>query len=146
VRRWISVLDWLPRYRGTDLAGDVVAGLTGAAVLVPQSMAYAQIAHLPPVVALYASVVPLIVYAVHPGLRTIVVDASGVNHLDATADHELRKLAARYRERGITLLLVNVADDVRPVMDASGLTELIGADRFFANDADAFRHLAQRAA
>jgi MFS superfamily sulfate permease-like transporter len=64
VRRWISVLDWLPHYRRADLPGDVVAGITGAAVLVPQSMAYAQIAHLPPVVGLYASVVPLLVYAV----------------------------------------------------------------------------------
>jgi sulfate permease, SulP family len=79
----------------------------------------------------------------HAGLRTIVLDASGVNHLDATADHQLRKLAARYRDRGITLLLVNVADDVRAVMDASGLTELIGTDHFFATDADAVAHLAE---
>ena len=64
MRRWISVLDWLPHYRRADLPGDLIAGLTGAAVLVPQSMAYAQIAHLPPVVGLYASVVPLLVYAV----------------------------------------------------------------------------------
>ncbi|HKH26506.1 MAG TPA: SulP family inorganic anion transporter, partial [Acidimicrobiia bacterium] len=64
MRRWISVLDWLPHYRRADLPGDVVAGVTGAAVLVPQSMAYAQIASLPPVVGLYASVVPLLVYAV----------------------------------------------------------------------------------
>ncbi|MBV8295267.1 MAG: sulfate permease [Acidimicrobiia bacterium] len=64
MRRWISVLDWLPHYRRADLPGDLMAGLTGAAVLVPQSMAYAQIAHLPPVVGLYASVVPLLVYAV----------------------------------------------------------------------------------
>ncbi|MBV8561236.1 MAG: sulfate permease, partial [Acidimicrobiia bacterium] len=64
MRRWISVLDWRPHYRRADLPGDLMAGLTGAAVLVPQSMAYAQIAHLPPVVGLYASVVPLLVYAV----------------------------------------------------------------------------------
>lgn len=80
------------------------------------------------------------------GLRTIVLDASGVNHLDATADHELRKLAARYRERGVTLLLVNVAADVRAVMDASGLTELIGVDHFFATDSDAVAHLAAQRA
>jgi sulfate permease, SulP family len=81
----------------------------------------------------------------NPGLHTIVLDASGVNHLDATADHSLRKLAARYRNRGITVLLVNVADDVRAVMDASGLTELIGADNFLATDADAVAHLARSA-
>jgi anti-anti-sigma regulatory factor len=64
-----------------------------------------------------------------------------VNHLDATADHQLRKLAARYRDRGVRLLFVNVDDDVREVMDASGLTELVGPDNFFATDADAVAHL-----
>src|SRR5215213_9567516 len=63
VRRLLPVLEWLPRYRRADLPGDVVAGITGAAVIVPQSMAYARIAGLPPVVGLYASVVPLLVYA-----------------------------------------------------------------------------------
>ncbi len=61
--RAIPILDWLPRYRRDDLRGDVVAGLTGAAILVPQSMAYATIAGLPPIVGLYASVVPVLVYA-----------------------------------------------------------------------------------
>ena len=65
--RAIPILDWLPRYRRADLRGDVVAGITGAAILVPQSMAYATIAGLPPIVGLYASVVPVLVYAVLGG-------------------------------------------------------------------------------
>ena len=76
-----------------------------------------------------------------PELHTIVLDASGVNHLDATADHELRKLAARFQDQGIVLLLVNVDDDVRTVMEASGLVELLGDECFFATDADAAAHL-----
>jgi len=76
-----------------------------------------------------------------PDLETIVLDASGVNFLDATADHALRKLATRYRERGIRLLLVNVEDRVRAVMDASGFTELVGEGAFFASDAAALAHL-----
>jgi sulfate permease, SulP family len=75
------------------------------------------------------------------GLRTIVLDASGVNHLDSTADHRLRKLVARFQEHGIALLLVNVDDDVRGVMERSGLADLIGRDRFFPTDADAVAHL-----
>lgn len=81
----------------------------------------------------------------HPDLHTIVLDASGVNHLDATADHELRTLANGYRARDIRLLFVNVDDNVREVMDASGLTELVGAGGFFATDADAVAHLEARA-
>jgi sulfate permease, SulP family len=77
----------------------------------------------------------------HPELRTVVLDASGVNTLDATADHQLRKLAARYRKRGIRLLFVNVDDEVRDVMDASGLSELVGPESFFPTDADAVAHL-----
>jgi hypothetical protein len=41
----------------------------------------------------------------------------------------------------VRLLFVNVDDDVRDVMDASGLTALVGADNFFATDADAVAHL-----
>ena len=76
-----------------------------------------------------------------PGLHTVVLDASGVDHLDATADHELRKIAERYRKQNVRLILVNVADGVRTVMDASGFTDLVGPDAFFATDADAIAHL-----
>ena len=76
-----------------------------------------------------------------PGLHTVVLDASGVDHLDSTADHELRKIAARYRDLGIRLIIVNVDDSVRAVFDASGFTELIGPDAFFATDADAISYL-----
>ncbi len=78
------------------------------------------------------------------GLTTIVLDASGVNYLDSTADHQLRKLAARYRDRGVRLLLVNVEEPVRAVMDASGFTDLVGSDAFFPTDADAVAHLDSR--
>jgi hypothetical protein len=133
LRRWISVLDWLPHYRRADLGGDVVAGLTGAAVLVPQSMAYAQIAHLPPVVGLYASVVPLLAYAVLgrvPAAR------------DRPAGFDLDPVRHR---RGQARARANVDDGVRDVMDASGLTELLGRENFFPTDADAVAHLDARA-
>jgi SulP family sulfate permease len=103
VRRWISVLDWLPRYRRADLPLDAVAGLTGAAVLVPQSMAYAQIAHLPPVVGLDASVVPLLVYAalgrvpqlgMGPLASISILSAAGVAKLAPDSSAEFVALSA----------------------------------------------------
>ncbi|HAN30022.1 MAG TPA: hypothetical protein DCQ06_00355, partial [Myxococcales bacterium] len=45
------------------LRADLVAGLTTAVMLVPQGMAYAMLAGLPPVVGLYASMLPLVLYA-----------------------------------------------------------------------------------
>ena len=73
-----------------------------------------------------------------------MIDASGVNHLDATADHELRKLMVRLNEQHIVLLFVNVDGDVRAVMEASGLADLIGRDHFFPTDADALSYLVKR--
>lgn len=61
--RYLPFTRWLGRYNRADLPSDLVAGIVTAIMLIPQSMAYAQLAGLPPQVGLYASVVPLIVYA-----------------------------------------------------------------------------------
>jgi high affinity sulfate transporter 1 len=62
--RWVPALRWLGSYRGAWARCDLVAGLTAAAVVVPQAMAYGAIAGLPLVVGLYTALVPLLVYAV----------------------------------------------------------------------------------
>jgi len=69
----IPAVGWLPRYRRSDLGGDVVAGLTTAVMLVPQAMAYAMLAGLPPIMGLYASVFPLFVYALFGSSRELAV-------------------------------------------------------------------------
>lgn len=56
-------ITWLKGYSRTDGKPDLLAGLTIAALLVPQGMAYALLAGLPPIHGLYASVLPLILYA-----------------------------------------------------------------------------------
>lgn len=57
-------MGWLFKYQSSDFKGDVIAGFTVAVLLIPQSMAIAMIAGLPPIIGLYASVVPLFLYAV----------------------------------------------------------------------------------
>jgi SulP family sulfate permease len=57
------MLAWLRNYRRTLLAGDVSAGIVVAMMMIPQGMAYALVAGLPPVTGLYASILPPIVYA-----------------------------------------------------------------------------------
>ncbi|MEU5939655.1 sulfate permease [Micromonospora sp. NPDC047548] len=61
--RVVPLLGWLRRYDRVTLRHDLIAGLTVAVMLVPQSMAYAALAGMPPVTGLYASIVPLLVYA-----------------------------------------------------------------------------------
>jgi sulfate permease, SulP family len=60
-------------YRRADLVPDVLAEFTGATILVPQSMAYAVIAGLPPVVGLDASVVPVLADSVFGRPRQLSV-------------------------------------------------------------------------
>ena len=57
------MLQWLRQYRRAQLPGDISAGLVVAMMMIPQGMAYAMVAGLPPVVGLYASILPPMVYA-----------------------------------------------------------------------------------
>lgn len=71
--RWLPALQWLRSYDRTWFRFDAVAGLTAAAVVVPQAMAYGSIAGLPLVVGLYTALVPLLVYAVMGTSRPLSV-------------------------------------------------------------------------
>lgn len=73
VEQFFPAISWLPNYRRENLQGDVSAGLTVAVMLIPQGMAYALLAGLPPIAGLYASVVPLLVYALLGTSRQLAV-------------------------------------------------------------------------
>jgi SulP family sulfate permease len=73
IRRYLPFLEWLLHYHPQDLVGDLMAGMIVAIMLVPQSMAYALLAGLPPQVGLYASILPLILYALFGTSRTLAV-------------------------------------------------------------------------
>src|SRR5271169_2014236 len=72
-QRLLPVLSWLPGYRRDWLLPDVLAGLAVWAVMVPESMAYAGILGVPPIMGLYTIVPPLIAYAVLGTSRLLVV-------------------------------------------------------------------------
>src|SRR6185369_1705935 len=57
------MLAWLKNYRRALLPGDISAGIVVAMMMIPQGMAYALVAGLPPVTGIYASILPPIVYA-----------------------------------------------------------------------------------
>lgn len=73
LQKYIPILDWLPKYTGDKAKKDLTAGLTVGAMLVPQGMAYAMIAGLPAIYGLYASIVPLIIYAIFGTSRQLAV-------------------------------------------------------------------------
>ncbi|KAA0233649.1 MAG: putative sulfate transporter [Acidimicrobiales bacterium] len=93
----------LRRYDRSWLRGDVLAGVTVAAYLVPQCMAYAEIAGLPPVVGLWAILPPLVIYAalgsspqlsVGPESTTAIMTASAVAPLAAADGSDYAALCA----------------------------------------------------
>lgn len=65
--------DWLRNYRASWLAGDAVAGLIVTVMLIPQSLAYALLAGLPAEVGLYASLLPIVAYALLGSSMTLAV-------------------------------------------------------------------------
>lgn len=62
MQRFIPFLDWISNYNKAFLLKDLLAGLTVGVILIPQGMAYAMVAGLPPVYGLYASIFPVLVY------------------------------------------------------------------------------------
>ena len=92
IKDYMPILEWLPRYDKRHLGGDLSAGLTVGVMLIPQGMAYAMIAGLPPIYGLYASTLPLIIYAllgtsrqlaVGPVAMVSLLTAAGVGSLAA---------------------------------------------------------------
>ena len=73
IARWLPIASWLPAYDRSWLKDDVVAGLALTALLVPQGMAYAQLAGLPPITGLYTSIMCLVAYAVFGPSRVLVL-------------------------------------------------------------------------
>ncbi|MCB0214372.1 MAG: solute carrier family 26 protein [Anaerolineae bacterium] len=100
--RYLPFLKWLVHYRREDLVGDILAGVIVTIMLVPQGMAYALLAGLPPEIGLYASIVPLVLYGLLGTSRTLAVGpvaivsllvATGVGTLAEAGSGEYVRLA-----------------------------------------------------
>ena len=81
IARFVPILDWLKGYRGDTLVSDGLAAVIVTLMLVPQALAYALLAGLPPEVGLYASMIPLLVYAVFGTSATLAVGPVAVASL-----------------------------------------------------------------
>ena len=83
--RFFPILGWAREYNTGILTSDLVAALIVTIMLIPQSLAYALLTGLPPVVGLYASILPLIAYAVFGTSRTLSVGPVAVVSLMTAA-------------------------------------------------------------
>lgn len=91
--RFIPITEWIQDYEPDDFRKDTRAGLTVGIILIPQGMAYALLAGLPPIYGFYASIVPLVIYAIFGTSRHLsigpvaimsIMIASGVSNYAET--------------------------------------------------------------
>jgi SulP family sulfate permease len=85
LRRALPVLDWGRSYDRHALGGDALAAVIVTIMLIPQSLAYALLAGLPPEAGLYASIVPILLYSVFGTSRTLAVGPVAVVSLMTAA-------------------------------------------------------------
>ncbi len=83
--RFLPILNWLPHYSRSTLSHDLLAAVIVTVMLIPQSLAYALLAGLPPQTGLYASILPLVLYAVFGSSRTLSVGPVAVISLMTAA-------------------------------------------------------------
>ena len=81
MKNFIPILKWLPKYKKKHFYFDFVAGINVGILLIPQGMAYALIAGLPPIYGLYAALTPQIVYAILGTSRQLAVGPVAIDSL-----------------------------------------------------------------
>ncbi len=85
LRKYFPIVEWGAEYSRQILVNDLITGVVVTMMLIPQSLAYAQLAGLPPEVGLYASIAPLILYAIFGTSRTLAVGPVAVGSLMTAA-------------------------------------------------------------
>ncbi|XP_024463147.1 sulfate transporter 3.1 isoform X4 [Populus trichocarpa] len=78
---FVPILEWAPRYTFEFFKADLIAGITIASLAVPQGISYASLASLPPIIGLYSSFVPPLVYAMLGSSKDLAVGTVAVASL-----------------------------------------------------------------
>ncbi len=128
LERYFPILSWGRTYNRSFLTDDLMAAVIVTIMLIPQSLAYALLAGLPPVVGLYASILPLILYAIFGTSRTLAVGPVAVISLmtGSAAGVVAAQGTAQYLEAAITLaMLSGVMLGVLGILRAGFLANLL---------------------
>lgn len=121
LKKTFRILNWLPNYNSQKFTGDLTAGLTTGVMFIPQGMAYAVIAGVPPIYGLYAGVIPLLVYPLLGTSKNLSIGPVAIDMLIVAAGVSL--LADPNTERYITLtiLLAMMAGSLQLIMGSMQL-------------------------
>ncbi|WP_208425932.1 SulP family inorganic anion transporter [Salinibacter sp.] len=121
LRDTLPLLQWLPDYTTEALRGDATAGLTVGVMLIPQGMAYAVIAGVPPIYGLYAGLVPLLVYPLIGSSRHLALGPVSIDMLIIAAGVGAIAQAGTERYVALAILLTAMVGLLQMVMGAMKL-------------------------
>ncbi len=109
MRQYLPILDWGRRYDRTAFSNDMIAAVIVTIMLIPQSLAYALLAGLPPEAGIYASIVPIVLYAVFGTSRALAVGpVAVVSLLTASAIGQVAETGtAGYAVAALTLAFLS---------------------------------------
>ena len=109
LRQYLPILDWGSRYDRTALSNDMIAALIVTIMLIPQSLAYALLAGLPPEAGIYASILPIVLYAIFGTSRALAVGpVAVVSLLTASAIGQVAETGtAGYAVAALTLAFLS---------------------------------------
>ena len=109
MKQYLPILDWGSRYSKDEFANDFVASIVVVILLVPQSLAYALLAGLPPEAGIYASIVPIVLYAIFGSSKVLAVGPVAVVSLltASTIGQVAEQGTAGYAVAALTLALLS---------------------------------------
>ena len=81
INKYIPITEWLPKYKASYLKYDIPAGITIGIMLIPQGIAYALIAGIPPIYGLYTALIPQFIYAIFGTSRQLAVGPVAMDSL-----------------------------------------------------------------
>ncbi len=105
IKKLIPILEWLPTYKISSFRGDFIAGITVAIILIPQGIAYALIAGLPPIYGLYCALIPQLIYAVFGSSRQVAIGPVAMDSLIVATGVSTLALAGSDSYIAIAILL-----------------------------------------
>ncbi len=113
LKRLIPILDWLPNYKATQFRGDFIAGITVGIILIPQGIAYALIAGLPPIYGLYCALVPQVIYAIFGSSRQVSIGPVAMDSLIVATGVSTLALTGSDSYIAITILLALIVGAIQ---------------------------------
>ena len=116
IKKIIPILEWLPNYEKSLFRDDLIAGITVGIILIPQGIAYALIAGLPPIYGLYCALVPQIIYAIFGSARQVAIGPVATDSLIVATGVSTLALAGSESYISIAILLALMVGTIQFIL------------------------------